>query len=419
MGRKFFLFGRPSKPTGSGQVDLSSRTEERLNTEFASLRRLADGPNLLTLEQAIDRARDAAEVYRRWQKSGASIRDIVLRLSNGSEIKIDKATPDDTNRFGFRFSSKFPRGAALDFYKRADREFGEVLLYSVELDRIQQSGHSYAKTYENGQTMMLAIEPGLSGQFNVSVDYTMPSDAVDFAPSRRERVLERLPGLAKAAALCLMAALVFMAAQKMYLTDAPVGEAAPGTPAEGDPLTTNPAVPPQAAVDEQARRDSPAGTNDEEKSERPGPQPEYQQSESPAPDAATPPVDRQRKAPDAAVEARASIRMPNDVEQPQQEPSRPPDAALGDAKSSGLNGKKEIVGSGFYSAWPLDKENWDTKVFNEVPVAEREHGATDSTGGTDSTPKRQSHRADPPVAPGGNTQSSTGGGGKNKIPIVQ
>lgn len=306
MSKKFIFFGRTHKPAGSDQVDLSSRPEERSNTEFASLRRLDNyRQNPVALAEAIERARDAAEVYRQWQESAALIRNIVLRLSGGSEIKIDKATPDNFNRFGFRFTSKFPRGSVLNFYKQADKEFREVLLYSIELDKIPASGHVHTKTYENGQTLMLEVEPGLSGQFNVSIDYTMPPDAVKVTRSRLNPLSKYLPVLARhagllLAALFLLVTFVILAIQKSRSIDAPTAEAAPGIQEKVDRATTIPAVPPPPPVDDQQSKP---------KSKPPAPD---AGSDNRLSGAAIPPAVPKREVSGVAGVARASTRKPTE-----------------------------------------------------------------------------------------------------------
>lgn len=329
MSRTIFHFGRTPKPAGSAQIDLSSLPEERLNTALASLRRLDNyRRNPVRLDQAIDRVRYAAEFYRQWQANGALIRNIVLRLSDGGEIKVDKVTPHNINQFGFRFRSKFPRNSVLNFYKQADEEFPEVLLYSVDLDRIPASGHSYAKTYTNGQTLMLEIVPDLAGQFNINVDYTMPAGALNMTPSRRERLSKHLPGLAQLGALCLLAALLIMSIQKSRSNGASAGEAAPATTDKVDTMTASPAMLPQTSKDDRAGgQSSPTGLNAEEKSEKPILQ-----------------AVRQPKMPGVAGKVRASISKPDDAEPARRESSDTRASTPGNAKSSSSDGTNNSGG---------------------------------------------------------------------------
>jgi hypothetical protein len=215
MSRKYIIFGRRSKPSDGDQAVPSHHTEERLGVALASLRRLSDfRQNPLTLKRAIDRVYDAALVYQRWRESGAIIRDIILRLSDGSEIKVDKATPTNTNLFGFRFRSAFPHGSVLNVYKGADQDFPEVLLYSIDLDVIPTDGLTFTMAYENGQMLMLKVEPSLARQFQISVDYTMSGNAISLPPPPTRRPFRLLPTLTQLAALCLLAALTIMAWQK-------------------------------------------------------------------------------------------------------------------------------------------------------------------------------------------------------------
>jgi hypothetical protein len=434
MPRKFFLFGRPSKSVDSGQVDLSSRHEERLNTALASLRRRAAyRRNPLKLDKVIDRVCYAAEVYRRWQESGAFIRDIVLRLSDGSEIKIDKATPQNTNLFGFQVGSKLPRGSVINVYKQADKEFPEdVLLYSIDLDSIGVGGHSYEKTYENGQRMTLKVEGGLSGQFNVSVEYTTPGEAVNVTPSRRERLFKLLPGPVELVGLGLLAVLVVLAIQKRdAIHVGTTGEGVAGAAAEVNTLETNPAAPPQTPADGQARQNSPADINVKDTYGSPGAGAGTRQPESPAhdavgdaglPDAATPTAAHRRKAPGVAGGGHASARKPDDVRRLQEEAARQPDGARGDFESSGSNEAENseaenskvtriVVVS--QPAGPSGGGGWKYIPQSiEAPVANPVRSTPAGRDGKDLRLKRHLRRTDSPAAPDGGAKSSAEASGK-------
>lgn len=351
MRRKYILFGRPSKPAGPDQIHLSSRHGESLNTALASLRRRADfRRNPLKPDEVFERVRYAAEVYRRWQESGTFIRNVVLRLSDGNEIKIDKATLKDTNLFGFQFMKKFPRGSVINLYKPADKEFPEeVLLYSIDLESVTEGGHLYDKTYENGQKLTLKVARGLSGQFGVSVKYTVPSGAVNITPLRRSRVVQLRPRPVELAGLCLLAVLVLLAVQKRgAVHEGPAGGGASGTTARVALSLTHPPQPPQTTEEGRLRRNDAADFNVVEASGSPGAPFVHRQLQSPArdadgevrlPDGAD---IRQRKAPGVAERSVASRRSDRHVEQLPGESARPPEAARGNPEASG-SGEEEDV----------------------------------------------------------------------------
>lgn len=260
MSRKYVLFGRRLKPSSTDHAEPCHQLEERLSASLASLRRLTDfKQNPLTLTRAIDRVYDAALLYQRWRESGAIIRDVILRLSDGSEIKVDKATPTNTNLFGFRFRTSFPPGSVLNVYKGADQEFQEVLLYSIDLDVIPTDGQTFTMTYENGQMLMLRIEPSLPRQFQISVDYTMSGSAISVPPPRPRHPFELLPTLAQLAAVCLLAALAMMAWQK-YAAERDKHDKGVA-PANVQASPTNPIIQSGKATDAETRRTALAGLN--------------------------------------------------------------------------------------------------------------------------------------------------------------
>jgi hypothetical protein len=264
MSGKYFLFGRRPKSPGNGQPVPPRPREERLTATLASLRRLGDyTQNPLPLSRAIDRVSDAAEVYCRWRENGAIIRDVILRLSDGSEIKVNKDMPSNTNMFGYCLRTMFPPGSVLNVYKGADQEFPEVLLYSVDLDLIPTEGETFTMRYENGQMLRLKIEPSLARQFQISVDYTMSGDVVTIPPPRARRPFARLSGVAQSAVLFLKAAtllvlgasLAVMAWQKFRAEQNATGGARETLQA----VPTNQTTPMGDAGNAQARQSNSAG----------------------------------------------------------------------------------------------------------------------------------------------------------------
>lgn len=159
----------------SSDVDSEGHERERrLSRAFAALRLLSDKDDNLSPKQATARARREAENFRRWKESGASIREVVVRLSDGREIAVEKTII--TGFCGFHFVRKFAHGEVLHIYKKTDREFGEVLLHSVNIDDIESDGYVYEKTYATEQMVQLKIEHRRDGQLHVSIDYTPAED---------------------------------------------------------------------------------------------------------------------------------------------------------------------------------------------------------------------------------------------------
>lgn len=158
----------------SGMDSEGHERERRLIRAFAALRLLSDKDDNLSPKQATARARREAENFRRWKESGASIREVVVRLSDGREIAVEKTII--TRLCGFHFVRKFAHGEVLHIYKKTDREFGEVLLHSVNIDDIESDGYVYENTYATGQMVQLKIEHRPDSQLHVSIDYTPAED---------------------------------------------------------------------------------------------------------------------------------------------------------------------------------------------------------------------------------------------------
>ena len=324
MSRKHIFTGRWHKGSGAKQVDPSRKIEERLVAALASIRRVGDHRhNPLSLPAAIDRVCDVAVGYLRWRESRTIIRDIILRLSDGSEIKVDKATPTNTNLFGFRFRSSFPPGSVLNVYKSADHEFPEVLLYSIALDRIPVDGLAYTVTYENGQMLMLKVDPSLPRQFQISVDYTMRGDVISIPPSPLRPPFKLLPGLAQVAALCLLATMAVITWHK-YAEER-------GNPAGGASATETEAAPTRLVMrqvgspNDQARPSSSADLDVTEQPRAQGPQVTSRQSNSTTGNAdfgdgldyaVTPPKARAQLVPAATGNASTASRRRSRIERP-------------------------------------------------------------------------------------------------------
>jgi hypothetical protein len=178
MNEQHDSFDRRSEPEGKGQADRNYR-EERLHRALTVLRRFSDWQhNPQPLQATISRVRREAEMYQRWMESGAIIRDVIIRLADGREITVEKDKTINTDMFTFGFSWQFPPREVLHVFKRADDEFGEVLLLTVELSRVPATGYSYSRTFDNGQSFALEVRPSPNGAFDVSVNYSMhPSRA--------------------------------------------------------------------------------------------------------------------------------------------------------------------------------------------------------------------------------------------------
>jgi hypothetical protein len=157
--------------SGVGRED-HSNGEDMLKRALGTLRLLNDKKNPLSLEQVLAQARQRADIYRRWVQSGALIKDIVVRLSDGEEFAIDQS--NIVSLCGLHFRSAFPADAVLHVWKKADEEFDEVPLLSLSLHSVPPNGSRHEKVYPNGQTLSLRVDRCADGQFHVGVDCTQP-----------------------------------------------------------------------------------------------------------------------------------------------------------------------------------------------------------------------------------------------------
>jgi hypothetical protein len=175
MTNKDDAINRRPEPPDSEQPDFGW-----LAQALGALRLLNDEDNSLSLRETIERARELSEAYVRWEQSGALIKDIVVRLSDGQEITMDQSNV--SSLCGLHFRDSFPCDAVLHVWKKADEQFGEVQLLSLSLQDVTSSGHSYNKTYENGQTLSLRVERCSGGQLYISVDCTAKERAMVATP---------------------------------------------------------------------------------------------------------------------------------------------------------------------------------------------------------------------------------------------
>jgi hypothetical protein len=155
---------------GSDQVDREQ--EERVQALFTSLRLYSDKDNPRSLRQAMARARREAANLSQWEGSGAPLNDVTVRLSGGEELSLAKRLI--ANLCGLRIVKGFKPGEVLHVYKKEDRRFGEVLLYSLEVAAISGEEFIYNKTYKNQQTLTLECRRTSAGVFDISVSYTPP-----------------------------------------------------------------------------------------------------------------------------------------------------------------------------------------------------------------------------------------------------
>jgi hypothetical protein len=166
--------------TDLDQADCGN-AERRVALAFGTLRLLIDKDDPPSLRETIVHARQMAENYVHWEQSGALIKDVAVRLSDGQEIAVDQS--NIASVCGLRFRNAFMPNAVLHIWKKADKQFGEVQLLSLTLQDVRANGFNYKKTYQNGQTLFLRIARCLDGQFEISVDYTEKERAM-MMPSR-------------------------------------------------------------------------------------------------------------------------------------------------------------------------------------------------------------------------------------------
>jgi hypothetical protein len=166
-----------------------SHEEEQVTRALGTLRLLIDKDDPLSLRETIARARELAETYVRWEQSGALIKDLAVRLSDGQEIAVDQSNLASV--CGLHFRDAFPADAVLHVWKKVDKQFGEVELLSLPLKDVQANGYNYKKIYKNGQTLLLRVGRCSDGQFDISVDYTEKEHFM-VVPSRHRSWLRAL-----------------------------------------------------------------------------------------------------------------------------------------------------------------------------------------------------------------------------------
>jgi hypothetical protein len=142
--------------------------ETKVARALETLRLLDDEKNPFSLGQAIEHARVLAEAYMRWEESGALIKDIVVRLSDGHEVFMDQSSI--SSQCGLRIRNKFEPGTVLHLWKKADSQFDEVQLLSFPLSNVDADGYRFEKRYKNCQTLSLKVEKCDDGQFEICVD---------------------------------------------------------------------------------------------------------------------------------------------------------------------------------------------------------------------------------------------------------
>jgi len=147
-------------------------TEEKLLLAFAQLRLLSDGEDPLSLNQATSRAHRLRETYKRWKESAATITGISVRLSNGQEVTLSQIK--ESHECGLRLNASFPAGTVLNVWKKADRQFGEVLLFTLPLSNIPPQGFRVERKYPNGQTVSLKVEHCPNEAFSILAHFTEP-----------------------------------------------------------------------------------------------------------------------------------------------------------------------------------------------------------------------------------------------------
>lgn len=140
---------------------------------FSSLCLLADRNDRLSLESLITHARHELKNYKRWQESGAPISGLVVRLTDSEEVCINKPNSRIMTIPCSRAELLPP--PALKIYKKADKHFGEVLLYVVAANDVPPDGLTFRKTYPNKQALFLRIEHE-EEQLKVSVNYTLAQE---------------------------------------------------------------------------------------------------------------------------------------------------------------------------------------------------------------------------------------------------
>lgn len=166
--------------------------DARVAAALKALALLDDGSARFAPGPVIARARGLAETYARWRRSGALIKDIIIRLSDGQEMALGRTKSGGL--CGVRLRDSFPPNAVLHVWKKADEYFGEVLLLSLALQDVPAAGYDCTKSYENGQTLSLKVKRCPDAQFHIDVDCAPAESAASrravgaVRPSARARV---------------------------------------------------------------------------------------------------------------------------------------------------------------------------------------------------------------------------------------
>jgi hypothetical protein len=148
--------------------------QRRAIQAFATLRLLNQNNDAFSLRETMERIREMHDSFQRWENSGALIRDIAVRLSDGKEIAMDQSQFTNLSLCGVHFRNAFLPNTVLHVYKKADEQFEEVQLLAVELRGISHRGYNYTNTYKNGQTLALKAERCKDGQFYITVECSDP-----------------------------------------------------------------------------------------------------------------------------------------------------------------------------------------------------------------------------------------------------
>ncbi|HVG33046.1 MAG TPA: hypothetical protein VM911_08200 [Pyrinomonadaceae bacterium] len=203
--------------TPSKQPDLkggSNDLERLFARTFSSLRLFVDRNDPLSTNRAIEHANRELDNYKRWRESGAPISGVAVRLADGEEMTIIKRS--SRMLAATCFVMDLLPGAVLNIYKKADKYFGEVLLYTVEVAEIPPEGFTFRKNYPNKQSLILDAQHGKEGQLNISVDYTLAPEAA------RSNWLNRIPVLG--ATLLALAGVLYLIRRRMPRVDMRFGQ---------------------------------------------------------------------------------------------------------------------------------------------------------------------------------------------------
>lgn len=205
--------------TGSKQPGHESNDdlEERLAKTLSSLRLFVDRTKPLSVKSAMTRAQVELDNYLRWKDSGTPINGIVVQLADGEEMHITKRS--SRMLAATCSATDLLPGAVLNIYKKADKYFDQVLLYSIEVSEIPPEGFTFEKNYPTKQSLFLQVQRGAEGRLNVSVDYT-PLEAI--ARRTYSDWIRRIPILGSA--LLALASLLYVVGRKLRRDELGVAE---------------------------------------------------------------------------------------------------------------------------------------------------------------------------------------------------